>query len=110
MKQLIDYQVKNNKELMERGRILCEFEEAKQKLEDMEIEEECLVSEAQEKCQCDFCKQMREFTRISLEQYAKLETMRIIIKTLEEIKKEDCKVSLSGETKKGMSEMGVKTK
>ena len=44
--------------------------------------EKCLVTEAREKCPCDFCKQMREFERISLEQYARLKIMEIIGQTL----------------------------
>jgi len=40
------------------------------------IEEKCLVSEAMEKCQCEWCKFSREATKISLAHYIQWEIMK----------------------------------
>lgn len=38
---------------------------------------QCLVTEAKEKCQCDFCKQMRGWREIVLKQIVQWEAYKI---------------------------------
>ena len=48
------------------------------------MEEKCLVTEAQEKCQCERCKWSREMIQISLKQTIGMEAQRIWIEAMKE--------------------------
>ena len=52
----------------------------------MKKKEICLVSEAQDKCQCEWCVSNRKFQQIHLEQVTKMEALKIWIKAMEEAK------------------------
>jgi len=57
----------------------------------------CLVSEAREKCKCEYCKQNRKLAEIALRWHIKeMMTDKIINAIIE------------GKEKKGMSSMGIK--
>ena len=44
----------------------------------------CLVLEAMEKCQCEYCKRIREWRTIMLKQQAEIDAMRNSYHALEE--------------------------
>lgn len=53
----------------------------------MKNKKKCLVVEAREKCQCEWCKQVREWNRISLEAVCKAEVMRIFREAIKDEQK-----------------------
>ena len=52
-----------------------------------QTEEKCLLSEAQDKCQCSFCKQMREMRDFNIKWAVQNEIQRIMCDVLMEEKK-----------------------
>ncbi len=52
----------------------------------MKAKEKCLVSEAMDKCQCEWCKLFRGMREISLKQAIEMEAWRIYIDSLKKAK------------------------
>ena len=50
----------------------------------MENKEKCLVTEAMDKCQCEFCKLNRQFRNTLIKQQIELEIMKIYHSALKE--------------------------
>jgi len=48
----------------------------------MKTKEKCLVSEAQDKCKCSFCKQMREYRDFNIKWAVQNEIRRIMYDSL----------------------------
>jgi len=52
----------------------------------MKKKEKCLVSEAQDKCQCSFCKQMREYRDFNIKWAVQNEIQKIMYDVLKKEK------------------------